>query len=152
MLGISHDREKVPNFKLLLYMFELMSGLKINFLKGELFVVGRGNSISKFCSHLFNSQDGNSPMKYLGVPMTFANLTNMDWDFLDAKFLKKLESWICDAATSGARLTWLDACLSGISSYFMSTFLLSLTCIEKLNNHRQRFFWAGKKKKRKYHM
>jgi hypothetical protein len=152
MLGISHDREIGANFKLLLYMFELMLGLKISFLKGELFVVDRDNNIAKFYSHLFNSQDGNFPMKYMGVPMTFANLKNMDWDFLDAKFLKKLESWICDAATSGARLTWLDACLSGISSYFMSTFLLSLTCIEKLNNHRQRFFWAGKKKKRKYHM
>jgi hypothetical protein len=75
--------------------------------------------------------------------------------------LKKLESWICDAATSGASLTSLDAFLSGISSYYMSMFLLNLTCIEKLlnltcieklNKHRQRFFWAGKKKKRKYHM
>jgi hypothetical protein len=24
-------------------------------------------------------------MKYLGVPLTFSNLKNIDWDFLDAK-------------------------------------------------------------------
>jgi hypothetical protein len=34
----------------------------------------------------------------------------------------------------------------------MSMFLLNKTFIEKLDKHRRSFFWAGKKKKRKYHM
>jgi hypothetical protein len=40
VLCISHDPEKAVNLKLLLTIFELMSGLKINFLKSELFVIG----------------------------------------------------------------------------------------------------------------
>ena len=134
--------------KLLLYMFELMSGLKINFLKSELFVIGGDNDIAASYSELFNCQVGQLPMKYLGVPVTFTNLKTIDWDFLDGKMLKKLDSWISDSASSRGRLTLLDSSLSGIPSYYMSMFLLSKTFVEKLDKHRRRFFWAGNSKKR----
>jgi hypothetical protein len=45
------------------------------------------------------------PLKYLGVPVTFFNLKNIDWEILDAKLVKKLDAWIYDSAYSGARLT-----------------------------------------------
>ena len=86
------------------------------------------------------------------MPVTFSNLKLIEWDFLDAKMLKKLDSWISDSAYSGGRLSLLDSSLSGIPSYFMSMFLLSKTFIEKLDKHRRRFFWAGNGKKRKYYM
>ena len=40
VLCIEHDLEKAMNLKLLLYMFELMSGLEINFQKSEILCVG----------------------------------------------------------------------------------------------------------------
>ena len=43
-------------------------------------------------------------MSYLGMPVTFTNLKTIDWDFLDAKMLKKLDSWISDAASSGGEI------------------------------------------------
>jgi hypothetical protein len=91
VLCLSHDPDKAMNLKLLLYMFELMSGLKINFMKSEIFSINADNDTTKFYSDLFNCQVGQLPMKYLGMPVTFANLKNIDWDFLDAKMLKKLD-------------------------------------------------------------
>ena len=91
-------------------------------------------------------------MKYIGVPVTFANLKAIDWDFLDAKMLKKLDAWIGNSASSGGRLTLLDSSLSGIPSYYMSMFLLSKGFVEKLDKHRRKFFWSGSNSKRKYHM
>jgi hypothetical protein len=44
------------------------------------------------------------PMKYLGMPVTFTNIKSLDWDFLGAKMLKKLDFWIGDSATYGGRL------------------------------------------------
>jgi hypothetical protein len=44
VLCITHDPEKAVNLKLLLYLFERMSGLKINFLKSEVFTVGGDNN------------------------------------------------------------------------------------------------------------
>ena len=152
VICISHDPEKAVNVKLLLYLFELMSGLKINFLKSEVFTIGADNDITKFYAEMFNCQVGVLPMKYLGMPVTFSNLKNIDWDFLDMKFIKKLDAWICGSASSGARLTLLQSCLSGLPSYYMSMFLLNKTFIEKIYKHMRRFFWQGVQKKRKYYM
>jgi hypothetical protein len=69
-----------------------MSGLKINFMKSEFFSINADNDTTKFYSDLFNCQVGQLPMKYMGMPVTFSNLKNIDWDFLDAKMLKKLDS------------------------------------------------------------
>jgi hypothetical protein len=84
--------------------------------------------------------------------VTYSTLKNIDWDFVDAKMVNKLYAWVGDSTTSGGKLTLLDACLSGIPSYYLAMFLWNATSIEKIDNHRRRFFWAGKKKKRKYHM
>ena len=84
VLCIEHDPDQALNFKLLLYMFEMMSCLKINFQKSEILAVGGDSIISEFYSDLFNCQINQMPMKYLGVPVTYSNLKSVDWDFLDA--------------------------------------------------------------------
>ena len=152
VLCIKHDPEQAVNLKLLLYLFELMSGLKINFMKSEIMSIGGDNDVLKFYSDLFGCQIGCLPMKYLGMPVTFASLKTADWSFLDMKLLKKLNAWVCEYASSGARLTLLDSCLSGIPTYYMSMHLLNKTCIKNLDKHRRRFLWAGKRKKRAYYM
>jgi hypothetical protein len=128
-------------------MFELMSGLKINFMKSDIFTINAENEVMKLYYDLFNCQVGQFPMKYLGMPITFDNLKKIDWNFLDAKMMKKLNSWIGDSATSRGQLILLDSSISGIPYFYMSMFLLNKTFVEKLDKHRRSFFWAGKKKK-----
>ena len=53
-------------------------------------------------------------MKYLGTHVTFTNLKMIDWEFLDADMLMKLDSWISDSASLGGRLTLLDSSLLSI--------------------------------------
>jgi hypothetical protein len=152
VLCISHDSENALNLKLLLYLFELMSGLKINYQKSEIFLVGGDNNTAEFYSSLFGCQVGTFPMKYLGVPVTFRNLRVSDLDPLDQKFIKKLDAWVGGANSSGGRLTLVNACLSSLPSYFMSLFMLCKTFLEKMDKLRRRFFWHGKKLKRGYYM
>jgi hypothetical protein len=71
VLCISHDLEKAVNLKLLLYMFELMSGLKINYSKSEIFMIGGDNNIAESYSSMFGCNIGSLPMIYLGMPVTF---------------------------------------------------------------------------------
>jgi hypothetical protein len=42
IMCLKNDMEKVRNVKLMLYIFEQMSGLKINFEKSEIILVGGG--------------------------------------------------------------------------------------------------------------
>ena len=53
LLCIKHDPEQAVNLKLLLYMFEMMLGLKINFMKSGIMLIGGDNSILEFYSDLF---------------------------------------------------------------------------------------------------
>jgi hypothetical protein len=134
-------------------MFELMSGLKIMFTKSEIFTINVDNEVTQFYSDLFCCQVGQlDPYEISWYASNFYNLKNVDWDFLDAKVLKKLDSWIGDSATRGGRLVLLDSSLSSIPYFYMSMFLLKKTFLEKLDKHRRSFFWAGKTKKRKYYM
>jgi hypothetical protein len=51
-----------------------MPGLKINFMKSEIFNINADNDVTKFYLELFNCEVGQLPMRFLGMPVTFANL------------------------------------------------------------------------------
>jgi hypothetical protein len=51
------------------YIFEQMSGLKINFGKSELILVRGDNDIAREYAEVFNCQVGLFPIKYLGIPI-----------------------------------------------------------------------------------
>lgn len=149
VLCINHEPDKAINLKLL---FELMSGLKVNYSKSEIFSVGSDNSIVEFYSDLFGCPVGNLPMKCLGVPVSFSCLKACDLNFLEARMIKKLDAWIGNSASSGARLTLVNSSLSVIPSYIMSMFLLNKTTLNKLDKPCCQFFWEGGGGKKKYHM
>lgn len=71
--------EKVRNMKLLLYLFEQMSGLKINFMKSEVLMVLHDDERGNLYAFMLNYQYGSWPIKYLGVPVSGNRLHVEDW-------------------------------------------------------------------------
>ena len=69
IICLKNDVEKARNMKLLLYLYEVMSGLKINFGKSEVILVNGDNDTQILYADLFNCQAGLFPIKYLGVPV-----------------------------------------------------------------------------------
>jgi hypothetical protein len=106
-------------------------------------VVGGDNITAAYYAELFGCQVGHFPMKYLGVPVSYATLRNSDWDFLDTKSVKKFDAWFGNSMSSGGRLVLLDSNLSNVSNYHMSMFYLNDTFIEKMNKHHRRVFVAA---------
>jgi hypothetical protein len=70
ILCLKNDLEKARNVKLLLYLFEQMSGLKINFEKSELLLIGGDDNLVVTYVDAFNCQIETFPIKYLGVPIS----------------------------------------------------------------------------------
>ncbi|CAN6320958.1 unnamed protein product, partial [Urochloa humidicola] len=85
--------ECAQNIKFLLYLYENMSGLKINFNKSEVIMVSQDDQKALNYAELLNCATGRWPMKYLGVPVSGTKLHIADWLFLDEKVLKRLEGW-----------------------------------------------------------
>jgi hypothetical protein len=78
MMCLENNLEKAKNVKLLLYMFEKMSGLKINFDKSEVLLIGRDNELSLAYVEIFNCNIKLFRLKYLGVPISAGRLHVMD--------------------------------------------------------------------------
>ena len=92
IICLEHDVDKAVNLKLLLYTFEMMSGLKVNFQKSEILTVGGDDNVVKQYAELFNCDIGSFPIKYLGMPVSYTNLRNSDWEFILIKYLKRFEA------------------------------------------------------------
>jgi hypothetical protein len=82
---LDHDVEKARNVKLLLYVFEQLSGLKINFDKSELLLLGGDSDIAVSYAKNFNCQVGVFPLKYLRIPISASRLHVIDWLKLEEK-------------------------------------------------------------------
>ena len=67
VLLIEHDDSYILNLKFLLYCFEWTSGLKINYHKSEVYVIGVDKQEAIKTANMFNCKLGKFPLTYLGI-------------------------------------------------------------------------------------
>ena len=67
---VDGDPDSIKNLKFLLYYFEWMSGLKINYHKSELFTFGMDEADQQVAANMLNCNIGKMPMKYLAFPIS----------------------------------------------------------------------------------
>jgi hypothetical protein len=152
ILCIQDDKEQASHLKLLLYIYENMSGLKINFSKSEVIMVSQDETKSLEFSNMFNCAIGQWPIKYLGVPMAGSRLHVADWLPISEKMFKRLDGWKGSVLSLGGRQTLINSYLSNLPVYAMSMFSLPVSVIDKMDSARKRFLWQGGNMKKKYHL
>ena len=89
ILFMEDDLDKAKNLKKVLYAFEKLSGLKINFHKSELFCFGEAKEKVDAYVALFGCKEGVIPFRYLVIPMRHRKLSNKDWGIIEERFQKK---------------------------------------------------------------
>jgi hypothetical protein len=152
IMCLENNVVKARNVKLLLYIYEQISRLKINFEKSEILLIGGDNNLAVEYAEIFNCQIGMLPLRYMGVPIYARRLRVVDWAKLEEKSAKKLDIWQGGSLSIGGRVILINASLTNSSIYHMSLFLLPKTMIEKMDKGRRRFFWQGSKLKKSYHL
>jgi len=75
---MDHDLEKAKNLKLILSAFEQLLGLKINFHKSEVFYFGEAQETATQYVKIFGCEQGQFPIRYLGIPIHYRRLTNAE--------------------------------------------------------------------------
>jgi hypothetical protein len=90
ILFMEHDLEKAVNIKLILCIFEQLSGLKINFHKSEIICFGKAKEMENQYKQIFGCEAGPLPFRYLGVPIHYRRLLNKEWNLVENLFKKKL--------------------------------------------------------------
>jgi hypothetical protein len=69
LILIQHDKRQIINLKFLLMCFEEMSGLKINYHKNEVIVMGQIIEVQQRVPNMLNCKLGSFPFAYLGLPI-----------------------------------------------------------------------------------
>jgi hypothetical protein len=85
VIFMDHDLEMARNLKLILSAFELLSGLKINFHKSELFCFDGTQDDANQYAELFGCGLGSFPISYLGIPIHHRRLTLAEWKIVKEK-------------------------------------------------------------------
>jgi hypothetical protein len=71
---IDGSEQSIQTLKLIIYCFEWLIGLKINFHKSEVFVFGMPQLEKERKANMLNCVLGSLPMKYLGIPVSDVHL------------------------------------------------------------------------------
>jgi hypothetical protein len=89
---MEHDLDKANNLKLILSASELLSSLKFNFHKSELFCFGEDEDEINAYADLFVCGQGQFPMRYLGISIHYRRLTLAEWKLVEERPQKLLSS------------------------------------------------------------
>ena len=134
---IKDNIDTARNMELLLYLYEMMSILKINFSKSEVLLINGDEEKYMQYAELFNCQMGRFPIKYLGVPVSPSKLHVCDWAPLIDKNEKKLSTWRGSSLSIAGRTTLINSSLSNSFIYHMSIYILPKTIVAKLDKQRR---------------
>jgi hypothetical protein len=93
VIFLEAEEEYVVNLKFILYCFENISGLKINFHKSEVIVVGTSKEEGARIANCLNCKERELPMKYLGIPITIDKLYIADLMYVGLKVENRLPAW-----------------------------------------------------------
>ena len=146
------DDASIVNMKFLLYCFEWMSGLKINYHKSEDTVFGVNENREWEIVSMLNCKVSELPIKYLGFPIHYKNLPAKAFRELVEKMRHKMQPWKGKNLSYGGRLTLTNSSLSSMPIYTMGVYLLNEQVYHQMDTIRSQFFWRGDVEKFKYHM
>jgi hypothetical protein len=114
MIPIEPTGVGIANLKTLLVCFENMLGLKINFNKSEVVVMGAPPDSQHRAANLLNCRLGKFPITYLGIPISGNPLRVEDWGFILELVGHRVEPWQGLFLGAAGRLELTNSCLSSL--------------------------------------
>ena len=99
------------NLKLILYSFELLIGLKINFEKSSLIEIMMSDSKVKYFADSMGCSVDTLPTKYLDYSLHSSKLKNSDWGLIIEKIEKRLSMWKNKVLSIAGRSVLMNAIL-----------------------------------------
>ena len=98
------DAKSPITLKLLLYSFEMMMSLKINFHKSCVYNLSSFEEVGTKATFILNYSIGFLPFNYLELPIKVTSLTREDWQPLIERVEKRLATWKDNALSRGLPL------------------------------------------------
>ena len=114
-----------------LHEFELRSGLAVSYQKTSFFASGLSEAEISAIQVSTGMKCGTLPMKYIGVPLCAKKLTLANCEPLIQQVKACFSSWSAKALSFAGRLLLIKTVVSGITTFWCSSFILPKACINK---------------------
>lgn len=144
----NQDLDSLKNIRKVLILFQLASGLQVNFHKSSLFCLNEPQNWLQQAARVLLCKPGSLPFTYLGLPIGGISSRIKLWEPIIAKMVKKLASWKGSLLSIGGRLTLIKASFSSLPLYYMSIYPIPKGVIEKIVSIQRNFFWSGSLEKK----
>jgi hypothetical protein len=119
MIMVEGSELDIVNLKFLLLCFETMSGLKINFDKSEVVVMGYNPEEQQQIADNLNYRLASFLVNYLGMPVWDSRILIKDVDPLVGRVKSKAEPWRGKFTSKGSKIILINSCMSSLPLYIM---------------------------------
>ena len=131
------------NIKKALILFQLASGLQVNFHKSSIHGIHVDNHWLQGAAASLLCKVGSFPLTYLGLPIGGNSSRIALWDPIIKKIEKKLATWKGKLLSMAGRLALIKASIASLPLYYMSLFPAPKGVIEVINKLQRQFLWSG---------
>ena len=107
MIMVEGSDSDIVNLKFLLICSEEMSGLKINFDKSEIVVLGNSEAEQHKIADNLNCRLASFPISYLGMPLAESRILVSGYDLLVGRVASRAEPWCGRFTSKGSKLSSL---------------------------------------------
>lgn len=136
--------ENLWNLKLILTGFKLVSGLRVNFAKSDIFGINLQDNFLQGASHFLSCCIVSLPFKFSGIPVGFNPRRVTTWKPIVEKMKSRLAVWKGKLLSIGRRVTLINYVLSSLPLYFLFSFYKTpKKVVSELTKQQRQFFWAG---------
>ncbi|CAL1401922.1 unnamed protein product [Linum trigynum] len=132
----------IKELQRVLDQFKLVSGLKSNPSKCEVFFGGIERAERQLRAARFGYKLGEFPVRYLGVPLISGKLSMSSCQSLIDKMVKRIRSWQVKALSYAGGNELVGTVLYSITQFWMSVFLLPKSVIKEVEKICRNFIWG----------
>lgn len=142
ILFLKNDAHSIRGIKKVLLLFQVISGLSINFNKSIIYHPF-DESLTEEGINIFNCKSSTLPFKYLGDWVGLEKNPCSKWSSLVETVRNKLQRWKCSNINMAGRMILIRSCLDSLPIYGFSLHKIPKTIIKKLDLIRRNFLWGG---------
>jgi hypothetical protein len=136
-------QDNLWTLKILLRSFELVSGLKINFVKSKLYGINIESRLLEAGAAFLSCRSDVIPFKFLGVSVGANPRRRETWKPVVESMSKRLNLWKSRQLSLGGRITLINSVLSSIPLYYFSFYKAPVCVLKSLVSLQRNFLWGG---------
>lgn len=144
ILFLKNDTKSVQGIKVTLKIFELTSGLQINYGKSKLYGFNESPEQMKQWAECFGCTIGTECFTYLGATIGRSPRKLLFWKPLEQKIAAKLQHWNSSNISMAGRLVLLQSVLDSTPMYWFGLYKMPKKTIQLIDKQRRHFLWGGK--------